>query len=494
MPFPHRKKQQAPEGMSRQMATLVRARLPLWQHDPGQFAWDVFGLHTWDRQEDLLQAIATNQKVSVVAGHKVSKSCSAAITALWWWTTRRRARVLITAPSYRQVWGVIWKEIRSLYRRAEERGIPLGGEIHLSPEKGLQSEDGREIVGFTASDPKKVDGFSGENIFVIVDEACGVKEEIFEALEGVRAGGASMLLISNPTTTSGTFYKSQTPKERKNTDNPFGWCQLKISSIESPNVRQRRVVIPGLATWEYVEEKRLTWGETSPLFQIRIKGEFAAQNEMSVVGLGLITQATQGWDANEQGQGRLHIGVDVARFGSDETVIISRRGLKAEKPIALKGKDTVEVCNQVMSIARQLKKRDEQPIVKVDDIGVGGGVFDQLKRNLEIEAVAVTSSRSADNNDYANLRAQLAFGVADWIKAGGTFPEDSKLEEELAAPEYKFNSRGQFQVESKDDIKAKIERSPDRADALALAIYEGRTARPVSYGNWNADDREYRLL
>jgi hypothetical protein len=235
---------------------------------------------------------------------------------------------------------------------------------------------------------------------------------------------------------------------------------------------------------------------------------------MSVIGLGLISQAVQAWDPEEEGQGRLHIGIDVARFGGDETVIIARRGTRVEvagydkdevaervrrkeplqAPVVLKGKDTVEVTNTIMSVVRRLRHRDEQPIVKVDDIGVGGGVYDQLKRNPEVEAVAVTASKSADNDKYANLRSQLLFGVADWLRAGGTFPEDSKLEEELAAPEFKFNARGQYQVESKDDIRAKIERSPDRADALALAVYEGRTSRPVEYGNWNADDREYRLL
>jgi hypothetical protein len=111
--------------------------------------------------------------------------------------------------------------------------------------------------------------------------------------------------------------------------------------------------------------------------------------------------------------------------------------------------------------------------VKVDVIGVGAGVFDLLKREKEVEAIAVNVGETAPCETYVRVRDQIWYAVRDWLKDGGKFKSDSKLEAELVAPTFSFDARSRIKVESKDETKGKLlpVHSPDRADALCLAVY-----------------------
>jgi hypothetical protein len=120
--------------------------------------------------------------------------------------------------------------------------------------------------------------------------------------------------------------------------------------------------------------------------------------------------------------------------------------------------------------------------VHVDVIGIGAGVVDQLKTYEELDVRPINASDAAQRTTYARCRDELWFGVADWLKSGGALPNDSKLTGELAAVEYGFLPNGKIKVESKDELRARLGRSPDRADALALAVYT-RATQPASFGS-----------
>jgi len=375
----------------------------------------------------------------------------------------------MTSSSYRQVNGILWKELKRLHRRAL---IPIGGRLAETPETGLQLSDGREIVGFSTNEPEKMAGISGSELLFIADEASGIEEQIFEAIEGNRAGGARLAMFSNPTRTSGYFFDAFHSKR------DF-WKTIHVSSEETPNVTEGRIVIPGLATREWVEEKRLEWGpeyEASPLYRVRVRGEFPSQSADSVIGLSLVDAATKRW-ATTEGVGRLELGVDVAEFGDDETVIYPRRGLKLYQPTVLQSMDAVDVAGKVLEVVKQHRNSSEhnertRPIVKVDVIGVGSGVAAVLERSKEVSVIRVNSSRRASNEDeYHNLRAELWGRMRDFLKAGGAIPPDPKLETELVAPTYSFDAKARMVVEAKERFKKRLGRSPDRADAAALAIH-----------------------
>lgn len=365
----------------------------------------------------------------------------------------------MTAPAYHQIKNIFWPEVRRLYHGAR---LPIGGKIQRDPASGLDLGHDRGIICISTDKPEKIAGLSGENILILVDEGSGYPDELWEPLFGNMAGGGLLLTTGNPTRTSGPFYEAFA--------NPEFWNLLHLSSENTPNVKHGRTVIPGLATREWVEERRLEWGEESAAYQVRVLGNFPTQAENAVIPMAL-AQAAEKRLGDEDGP--LHIGVDVARFGDDDSVIQPRRGHRAYDPIIVSGADTVAVVGKVASVARELRRSGERVFVKVDEIGVGAGVVDLLRsqHGADLTIIAVNVAEKATAEGFAKLRDQLWFACRDWLQEGGSIGEDPRLFSELVAPTYSFDAQGRQKVESKDEIKKRLRRSPDRADALCLAVY-----------------------
>jgi phage terminase large subunit len=450
-----------------------------WAHDPVAYAEECLGVSLWEKQKEILRKVAANGRTAVRSGHKIGKSNTASVLAVWWTAfpeVRPEARCILTSAGARQVRTILWRELKKLH--GQKKSV-IGGHLNELPSNGLQWGDGREIIGFTAKDAEKIAGISGAHLLFIVDEASGVAEEIFEAVEGNRAGGAKILLLSNPTQTSGTFF------DAFHTSRAF-YATIHVSSEDTPNCREGRLVIPGLATREWVEEKLKEWGEGDPRFQVRVRGNFPLESSDTIIGLGLVERALLAWDDLEY-VGPLVLGVDVARFGDDDTVIAPRRGKKVYPLIRLHSLDTEEVAAKVHEAAVKLRLSPEEvPRVNVDVIGIGAGVFDKLRRIKALHAVGVDASATApDAVNYANTRAQLWFNLRDFLKGGGGIPNDPKMETEMVAPKYQFGADGRYRVEPKDDIKERIGRSPDAAEAVMLSCWEAgpppmKVQRPTS--------------
>lgn len=441
----------------------------------------MLGIEPWDRQAEIIRAIAAHSKVAVRSGHKIGKSTSAAGVALWWYQTRPRAKVVLTSSTDDQIRLILWAELRRLVRVARR---PIEGALHESHRSGLVAPDGRIVVGIATNQTENMGGFSGAELLFIADEASGIDKAIFEAIEGNRAGGARLLMLGNPTQTSGTFYDAFHDKREF-------WRTLHVSSEEAVEYQERVRLVPGLATREWVEEKRKDWNgpprdaspddkaewKAAPEWDVRVGGNFPGQSESAVIGLSLVEVAKrrpQVFGAED----RLSVGVDVARYGDDETTVQGRRGNALLPLLALRSLDGPDVAGRVLEYVRMNRREGERPRVKVDVIGVGASVFDVLRRSTEVEAVAVNVAESPTAKPrqgepgFAKLRDQLWFGLRDWLRDGGALLSDPKLEAELVAPRYGFDAQGRYKVEGKDEMKKRLKRSPDRADALALAVYE----------------------
>lgn len=432
----------------------------------------------------ILIAIASHKFVAVRSGQKTGKSTALAVAVIWWVLTRYRGYAVITAPSFEQVKDPVWKEVRRIHQECAAKGIDLGGKLSLDPATGWTLPGDRKAFGRSTDKAERMQGTSSPNILYVVDEASGYPVQLWQPLIGNMAGGGKLLATSNPTQTSGEFYDAFATVKDPNPCAACGsehglWKTLQLRSDQTPNYRERRRVIPGLAEYDWVEERRREWGEESAAFQVRIIGNFPSQGDNAVVPLGLVQSAQQRY-ADTEADGLLNIGVDVARFGDDETVIYPMRGRKALTPKIIQGFDNVDVAGEVLKLARELRTGlGERPRVKIDEIGIGSGVVDILSRNTDVETIGVNVSEAADADGYTRLRDQLWFGIKDWLRDGGAIPDDPRLMSELVAPIYKFDTQGRMQVQSKDDIKKTLKRSPDRADALALAIY-----RPTSSENF----------
>jgi len=464
---------------AREVRRKLAQLLERWRRDPARFAWDVFRVRLWRRQVEVCHAVAQHKLVAVASGHKIGKSVCAAVLALWWVVTRPRGRVVLTAPTGAQIRSILWMEISKLVEKANERLKAIGGfggQLNKLPDLGLQISPGHEVVGRSTNQPERFAGTSGEDLLYLVDEASGVDQKIFETILGNLTGGGRLVMFSNPTQTSGEFFDAFHAKRGQ-------YHAIRISSEETPNVVTGRAVVSGLATREAILERRKAWGpdyRNDPRYQVRVEGNFPRQSAAAIVPLGLVTEARARWLRTPEDGPRLELGVDVARFGDDESCISPRRGLHAYVQTRVHGFDIIEVAGACLKLIREMRRPGERVRVKVDVIGYGAGVADHLRHIAEeqdmawLEVIDVNTAESPDDGyeDYLNKRAQLAFGVAEWLKAGGALPDDEVLAQELVATRYSFDTKGHIKAESKEQLKARLGRSPDGGDALALSIYE----------------------
>ena len=428
--------------------------------DPVGFCVDVLRFTPWSRQAEVLSAVATSRRVAVRSGHKVGKSRLDAAAALWWAYTQPHARVILTSSGNRQVKTILWRELRELHRQSQ-----LPGSCALDPGTGLKLPDGREVLGFTTQDAERMAGQSGAALFFIIDEASGFPQPIWEAVQGNLAGGGRVLCTGNPTRPTGFFFDAfHSAREL--------WCPIHISSEETPNCTGGEHV-PGLATRDWVDEMLKEYGAESPIVDVRVRGEFAESSDDNVVPLGALTAAQERWP-HAVPSGQLTIGVDVARFGDDDSVIWPVRGDYAYPPRVIHGYDTVEVAGRVMEVAELLAEPGEKPVIRVDSIGYGAGVVDVLRRRTTVRTIGINVAKRSDQPDkFRILRDQLWWGIRVWLKEGGCLPKDAPAAAEILSACYGYDARGRVVVDGKDKLRESLGRSPDRADALALAVYSG---------------------
>ena len=175
---------------------------------------------------------------------------------------------------------------------------------------------------------------------------------------------------------------------------------------------------------------------------------------------------------------RPQYGLDVAWTGQDSSTLYRRHGRNLERVWKLDKASPTEVAARALQAARAGPDFDTRPIVNVDVIGIGAGVYDLLSQTDEVEAVPVNAAeRPYDDEKYANVRAEAMFALRDFVRDDdGVLPDVPELRRDLAAAEFAFDGRGRFKLPTKDKLKAKTGRSPDDGDAAALAVWRAPTA------------------
>jgi len=330
-------------------------------------------------------------------------------------------------------------------------------------------------MGLSADSGDQFQGFHCDNLFIVVDEAEGVDDDIYEAIEAIMtAADPRLLLIGNPTTVSGAFRRAFYQDRHL-------YHTITISALDSPNVVAGNVVIPGLTSGQWVDEHRETWGEDNPIYRARILGEFPDQAEDTLIKLSDIETASrrepvagvpeagEAVTTDAAGVQDVVLAVDVARFGSDRSVILRRRGDRVEEIRTFQKLDTMELVGWVVAAIH-----DSQPtMVYVDEIGVGAGVVDRLReQGHRVKGINV-ARRAQQEALFANLRAQGYWQLRERFASGTiSIPADNQLMGELAALRYSYDSQGRILLESKESMRQRGLPSPDKADALMLAYLE----------------------
>ncbi|MCH8848215.1 MAG: helix-turn-helix transcriptional regulator [Chloroflexi bacterium] len=424
--------------------------------DPVAFVRDVLGDagRPYSKQVELFEAVARHRRVSVVGCNGSGKDWAAARVVLWWLATHRRAKAVVTGPTQRQVEEVLWREMRTAFGAARDR---LPGQMYTAR---YVIDDDRFALGFATNHPYNLQGFHSPNLLVVVTEAHAVGQEHMDALK--RLNPKRLLLTGNPLTLSGEFYDSHHRKASL-------YARVAISAFDTPNLQQGRDdAVPGMLTPEDVEERRRDWGETHPLYVASVLGQFPEALEDSLISRKQLDEAVERWHLSSAETGKPWImGVDVARFGSDKTVLCLRRGGRVERIHELRGASTMQTAGHVLEYVR----RHDVKAVFVDAAGVGGGVVDRLKE-LEQPVVEVQVGGAASNpSRFINLRAEIFWDLRRRFLSGTiAIPDDAELAGQLLALRYDIASSGRIQLQSKADLRAKGQASPDRADALALAF------------------------
>ena len=452
----------------------------LWTNNPVKFANAGLGIKPWQKQQEVLAALAKHNYVAVRSCNGSGKTFTAALATLWWLMTHDEAIVITTAPTERQVKNLLWREIRKIHDKNREL---IGG--RLSQTK-LELSSTRYAFGFSTNTTERFQGFHHENILIIVDEAAGVHEFVFDAISGsMTTRHAKMLMIGNPAALAGTFYDAF----HKDRDQ---WHTIHISAFDTPaftgEITSDQPMPAGIPTPDWAARLKRQRGERSAAYQTRVLGDFPSEADDTLISLKLIEEAVERqFDANVDTD--TVMGLDIARFGDDQTVAIVRTGQLVVKLQAFPKSNLMETTGRALQLAR----RYNVDKIVVDEVGLGSGVLDRLNEIDEIESIGVNGGKNAEDSDqYRNVRAQMFDRLKDrFADRSISIPRDAELISQLASITYSFNSKGQLALESKQQIRNSGRQSPDKADALALAFTPpeppklrmwigGETRKPVS--------------
>ena len=443
----------------------------LYADRPSEFVEDLLNVEPQDWQREVMQAVAEkHRRLSIRSGHGVGKSSCASWLMIWYLLTRYPCKVVVTAPTASQLFDALFAECK---RWIKELPSPLRNLLEMKSDRiELAASPTEAFISARTSrseSPESLAGVHAEHVLLVVDEASGVPESVFEAAYGSMSGkNATTILLGNPTRSSGYFFETHTRLRDS-------WWTKKVSCEDSHLVSE-----------DFIKEMEVKYGADSNAMKVRCYGEFPTAEDDTLISLHAVEQASK--RTVEQPEGTPVVwGLDVARYGDDASVLCIRKGRHLLELQSWKKLSLMELSGRVLDL---LNTADEPPDeILVDSIGLGAGVLDRL-RELDIPARGVNVSESPAMADrYANLRAELWDLTKQWFNEEVQIPNDDSLIADLTAPRYSFNSSGKMIVESKAETKKRLGRSTDFADSLVLTFASSAAGASGQYRRKNRGRR-----
>jgi phage terminase large subunit len=442
-----------------------------YERHPDLFVEDLLGVTPQDWQREVMSAVAKGQRrCSIRSGHGVGKSSCASWLMIWFLLTRYPVKIVVTAPTASQLFDALFAECK---RWIKELPTPIKSLLEMKSDRiELGSSPTEAFISARTSrseSPESLAGVHADHVLLVVDEASGVPESVFEAAYGSMSGkDATTILLGNPTRSSGYFFETHTRLRDS-------WWTKQVSCLDSP-----------LVSPDFIAEMELKYGTDSNAMRVRVLGEFPLAEDDTLISLHAVEQASK--RKVEQPEGTAVVwGLDVARYGDDASVLCIRQGRHLIELHSWKKLSLMELSGRVLDL---LHSSDEPPEeILVDSIGLGAGVLDRL-RELDISARGVNVSESPAMADrYANLRAELWDLTKSWFTEEVQIPNDDSLIADLTAPRYSFNSSGKMLVESKAETKKRLGRSTDFADSLVLTFASSAAGASGQYRRKNRGRR-----
>lgn len=453
------------------MNSTVLKKIASWKKSPLLFVTECIGAIPSDQQAEALVSFGNHKRTTIRSGHGCGKSTTASWLVMWFLCTRAYSKVACTAPTARQLSDILWSELSKWMRQSI-----LADDFVVQKDKIFNKEAPKEwwcraispsVKAGKDEQAETLAGLHGDHLLIVCDEASGIPDPVFIPLEGaLTQEDNKVLLIGNMTKNKGYFHDTHfDPKVNKD------WHKIHWDSRKSTNVTKEMV--------QYFANK---YGIDSNVFRIRVMGEPPLEDEKTLISLNWALQCIDSGvepDTLEP----LYLGVDVARYGDDKSIILPRKGGKIFDWDTFQGMNTISLSGHVNCTYNELEAEG----MAVDEIGVGAGVVDWLQKNGHQRTCfgVNVASQSSDPTKWHRLRDELWWRVREKCQKGlYNFPSTAikgdggvdlilgeELANELSSPFYDFDEKGAILVESKRDMKKRGIASPNIADALCLTEY-----------------------
>lgn len=472
----------------RQRAVRVASRYlydPVaWAHDAIEWPADS-GLTGY--QDEILAELPVRRRAAVRGPHGLGKTGIVAIAVLWFAITRDGAgidwKVITTASAWRHLSVYLWPEIHKWARRIRWDLIgrpPFNARAELL-DLNLKLAYGAASA-VASNRPELIEGAHADSLLYIFDEAKIIPNGTWDAVEGAFAGGratglpeAFALAVSTPGPPAGRFYEIH--KRARGLED---WWTRHVTLTEA--IKAGRISV------DWARQRALQWGPESAIYANRVEGEFHASDEDAVIPLAWAEAAVERWHQwNDAGRpppgGRRVLGVDVARGGTDATVLAHRVGVCITHLEPHHSEDTMRTTAHVQAaLAAGHNETDEDIVPVVDSIGVGGGVVDRL-RELQVRVLPYTGSAKTAMLDrtrehgFVNVRSAAWWHLRELLDpafgADLMLPPDETLLADLNAPTWDTVTGvpPKIRIEPKEQLVARMGRSPDRGDAVVMGFW-----------------------
>jgi len=429
--------------------------------DPVGFSRDVLGFEPWSKQQEIGRALVEHRRVTAVSCNGAGKTTWAARLLLWFMMTRNDAIVVTTAPTWHQV-NLLWREVRSAYLGAAFtlKGELMQTRLDIGPSwyaMGLSTDREERFQGFHAQG--STPGGPG-GLLVIVDEASGVADPIWDAMRGyLTSPNCYVLAIGNGNRADGAFYESHQRGE---------WTRFEISAHDVPE---------DIISRAWIAEQGEFYGEESPQYYVRVLGKFPPRGgDYQLCPEWLLEETCDNVPEVERGR---HLGLDVARSGTDYTVAVILVDGVVESVHDWQSDDLMYTARRCKKLAMEWNVPPKN--VHVDLDGLGAGVVDRLREDeWLVDGVDFGGRPRGDWNwllghdvKLLNRRAELHWaGRMALLNGHLAVPRTwrKQLWREMGWAQYEYREDGRLKIESKDKIRAKYGASPDHADAFYLAL------------------------
>ena len=406
-------------------------------------------------------------RLAVASGRGIGKSALVAWLILWMLSTRVGSTIIVTANTEQQLRSRTWAELGKWLTLSINNHWFSKTATTIKPEawfeealkRDLKIDTGYYYAQAQLWSEENPDAFAGIHsnygVCLIMDEASGIPQQIYSVSEGFFSEPTEnrfWFTFSNPRRNTGPFHDSFHSKRKF-------WNLKQIDSRTVEGTDQN--------LFQSMLEQ---YGEDSTVARVEVLGEFPRADDDAVIPIELARAAVDR-DVSLSASEPIVWGLDVARFGGDNSALCIRQGNTVFEIRTFKSMDLMQLCGAVKNLYDDATAIEKPQEILIDVIGLGSGVVDRLSElQLPVRGINVSESPATGKN-YLNLRAELWFAIKDWLaQRDCRLPYDDELVAELVAPSYKYTSTGKIKIESKEDMKKRGIKSPDKADALALTM------------------------